>query len=45
MQPGASWTRNKGGLLLTIPNQLGVDYCAHVVGSVLNDIAPELGWR
>jgi alkanesulfonate monooxygenase SsuD/methylene tetrahydromethanopterin reductase-like flavin-dependent oxidoreductase (luciferase family) len=32
-------------LLLTIPNQLGVDYCAHVIGSVLNDIAPELGWR
>jgi alkanesulfonate monooxygenase SsuD/methylene tetrahydromethanopterin reductase-like flavin-dependent oxidoreductase (luciferase family) len=32
-------------LLLTIPNQLGVDYCAHVVDSVLSDIAPELGWR
>jgi alkanesulfonate monooxygenase SsuD/methylene tetrahydromethanopterin reductase-like flavin-dependent oxidoreductase (luciferase family) len=32
-------------LLLTIPNQLGVDYCAHVVDSVLTDIAPELGWR
>jgi alkanesulfonate monooxygenase SsuD/methylene tetrahydromethanopterin reductase-like flavin-dependent oxidoreductase (luciferase family) len=32
-------------LLLTIPNQLGVDYCAHVLSSVLNDIAPELGWR
>jgi alkanesulfonate monooxygenase SsuD/methylene tetrahydromethanopterin reductase-like flavin-dependent oxidoreductase (luciferase family) len=31
-------------LLLTIPNQLGVDYCAHVLESVLS-IAPELGWR
>jgi alkanesulfonate monooxygenase SsuD/methylene tetrahydromethanopterin reductase-like flavin-dependent oxidoreductase (luciferase family) len=32
-------------LLLTIPNQLGVDYCAHVLDSILTDIAPELGWR
>jgi alkanesulfonate monooxygenase SsuD/methylene tetrahydromethanopterin reductase-like flavin-dependent oxidoreductase (luciferase family) len=32
-------------LLLTIPNQLGVDYCAHVIQSVLTDIAPALGWR
>jgi alkanesulfonate monooxygenase SsuD/methylene tetrahydromethanopterin reductase-like flavin-dependent oxidoreductase (luciferase family) len=32
-------------LLLTIPNQLGVDYCAHVLDTVLSDIAPELGWR
>jgi alkanesulfonate monooxygenase SsuD/methylene tetrahydromethanopterin reductase-like flavin-dependent oxidoreductase (luciferase family) len=32
-------------LLLTIPNQLGVDYCAHILDSVLVDIAPELGWR
>ena len=32
-------------LLLTIPNQLGVDYCAHVLASLLSDIAPELGWR
>jgi alkanesulfonate monooxygenase SsuD/methylene tetrahydromethanopterin reductase-like flavin-dependent oxidoreductase (luciferase family) len=32
-------------LLLTIPNQLGVDYCAHVLDSVLRDVAPELGWR
>jgi alkanesulfonate monooxygenase SsuD/methylene tetrahydromethanopterin reductase-like flavin-dependent oxidoreductase (luciferase family) len=32
-------------LLLTIPNQLGVDYCAHVLDSVLTDVAPELGWR
>ena len=32
-------------LLLTVPNQLGVDYNAHVIGSVLRLIAPELGWR
>ena len=32
-------------LLLTIPNQLGVDYNAHVVESVLTHLAPELGWR
>ena len=32
-------------LLLTIPNQLGVDYCAHVLESVLGTVAPELGWR
>jgi alkanesulfonate monooxygenase SsuD/methylene tetrahydromethanopterin reductase-like flavin-dependent oxidoreductase (luciferase family) len=32
-------------LLLTIPNQLGVDYCAHVLESVLTLVAPELGWR
>ena len=32
-------------LLLTVPNQLGVDYCAHVVGAVLEHVAPGLGWR
>jgi hypothetical protein len=32
-------------LLLTIPNQLGVDYNAHVMESVLRHVAPELGWR
>jgi alkanesulfonate monooxygenase SsuD/methylene tetrahydromethanopterin reductase-like flavin-dependent oxidoreductase (luciferase family) len=32
-------------LLLTIPNQLGVDYNAHVVESVLKHVAPALGWR
>jgi alkanesulfonate monooxygenase SsuD/methylene tetrahydromethanopterin reductase-like flavin-dependent oxidoreductase (luciferase family) len=32
-------------LLLTIPNQLGVDYNAHVIESVLKFIAPELGWK
>ncbi|WP_232547011.1 LLM class flavin-dependent oxidoreductase [Propioniciclava soli] len=32
-------------LLLTVPNQLGVDYCAHVIESLLTHVAPELGWR
>ncbi|AIY17680.1 LLM class flavin-dependent oxidoreductase [Pimelobacter simplex] len=32
-------------LLLTVPNQLGVDYNAHVLESVLTHVAPALGWR
>ena len=32
-------------LLLTIPNQLGVDYNAHVIESILKHVAPPLGWR
>jgi alkanesulfonate monooxygenase SsuD/methylene tetrahydromethanopterin reductase-like flavin-dependent oxidoreductase (luciferase family) len=32
-------------LLLTVPNQLGVDYNAHVIDSILRHVAPELGWR
>ena len=32
-------------LLLTVPNQLGVDYNAHVIKSILEYVAPELGWR
>ena len=32
-------------LLLTVPNQLGVDYNAHVLESVITHLAPELGWR
>jgi hypothetical protein len=32
-------------LLLTVPNQLGVDYNAHVIEAVLRDVAPDLGWR
>jgi alkanesulfonate monooxygenase SsuD/methylene tetrahydromethanopterin reductase-like flavin-dependent oxidoreductase (luciferase family) len=32
-------------LLLTIPNQLGVDYNTHVLGNVLREVAPALGWR
>jgi alkanesulfonate monooxygenase SsuD/methylene tetrahydromethanopterin reductase-like flavin-dependent oxidoreductase (luciferase family) len=32
-------------LLLTVPNQLGVDYCAHCIASILQHVAPALGWR
>ena len=32
-------------LLLTVPNQLGVDYNAHILDSVVRYVAPELGWR
>jgi alkanesulfonate monooxygenase SsuD/methylene tetrahydromethanopterin reductase-like flavin-dependent oxidoreductase (luciferase family) len=32
-------------LLLTVPNQLGVDYNAHAIESILKYVAPELGWR
>jgi alkanesulfonate monooxygenase SsuD/methylene tetrahydromethanopterin reductase-like flavin-dependent oxidoreductase (luciferase family) len=32
-------------LLLTVPNQLGVDYNAHVLESIVKLVAPELGWR
>lgn len=32
-------------LLLTVPNQLGVDYCAHTIEAVINHVAPGLGWR
>jgi alkanesulfonate monooxygenase SsuD/methylene tetrahydromethanopterin reductase-like flavin-dependent oxidoreductase (luciferase family) len=32
-------------LLLTIPNQLGVAYNAHVIEAILTHVAPPLGWR
>ncbi|WP_037568999.1 LLM class flavin-dependent oxidoreductase [Phaeacidiphilus oryzae] len=32
-------------LLLTVPNQLGVEYNAHLIEGVLTHVAPELGWR
>jgi alkanesulfonate monooxygenase SsuD/methylene tetrahydromethanopterin reductase-like flavin-dependent oxidoreductase (luciferase family) len=32
-------------LLLTVPNQLGVDYNAHAIESILRYVAPDLGWR
>ena len=32
-------------LLLTIPNQLGVEYCGHVIEGILKHVAPALGWR
>jgi alkanesulfonate monooxygenase SsuD/methylene tetrahydromethanopterin reductase-like flavin-dependent oxidoreductase (luciferase family) len=32
-------------LLLTVPNQFGVDYNAHVIETILEHVAPALGWR
>ncbi|MGE3797451.1 MAG: LLM class flavin-dependent oxidoreductase [Thermomicrobiales bacterium] len=32
-------------LLLTVPNQLGVDYNAHVIEAILSFVAPGMGWR
>jgi alkanesulfonate monooxygenase SsuD/methylene tetrahydromethanopterin reductase-like flavin-dependent oxidoreductase (luciferase family) len=32
-------------LLLTVPNQLGVEYNAHVLEAILTMVAPALGWR
>jgi alkanesulfonate monooxygenase SsuD/methylene tetrahydromethanopterin reductase-like flavin-dependent oxidoreductase (luciferase family) len=32
-------------ILLTMPNTLGVDYNTHVLSSILEFVAPELGWR
>jgi alkanesulfonate monooxygenase SsuD/methylene tetrahydromethanopterin reductase-like flavin-dependent oxidoreductase (luciferase family) len=32
-------------LLLTVPNQLGVEYNAHVIEAILKHVAPGLGWR
>src|SRR5262249_42565887 len=31
-------------LLLTVPNQLGVDYNAHAIEATLKHVAPGLGW-
>jgi alkanesulfonate monooxygenase SsuD/methylene tetrahydromethanopterin reductase-like flavin-dependent oxidoreductase (luciferase family) len=32
-------------LLLTVPNQLGIAYNAHVLEAILTTVAPALGWR
>ncbi|MER9050067.1 LLM class flavin-dependent oxidoreductase [Mesorhizobium sp. M0923] len=32
-------------LLLTVPNQLGVDYNVHAIEAILTHVAPGLGWR
>jgi len=32
-------------LLLTVPNQLGVAYNAHIIETILTHVAPALGWR
>ncbi|EYR79320.1 LLM class flavin-dependent oxidoreductase [Shinella sp. 838] len=37
--------READALLLTVPNQLGVEYNAHVIEAILKHVAPALGWR
>jgi len=32
-------------LLITVPNQLGVAYNAHLIEAILTHVAPALGWR
>lgn len=32
-------------LLLTIPNELGVEYNAKLLGNIVREVAPALGWR
>jgi hypothetical protein len=43
--PGVEAIAEADTLLLTVPNQLGVDYNSHVLDSILTHIAPALGWR
>ena len=42
---GDTAIQNADTLLLTVPNQLGVEYNAHVIESLLRHVAPDLGWR
>lgn len=37
--------READTVLLTIPNTLGVDYNVHVLSSIVEHVAPGLGWR
>lgn len=32
-------------LLITVPNQLGVAYCVHILESFAKHVAPSLGWK
>jgi alkanesulfonate monooxygenase SsuD/methylene tetrahydromethanopterin reductase-like flavin-dependent oxidoreductase (luciferase family) len=32
-------------VLVTVPNQLGVDYNARLLGTIVQDVAPAAGWR
>ncbi|WP_205696876.1 LLM class flavin-dependent oxidoreductase [Conexibacter sp. SYSU D00693] len=36
--------READTLLLTVPNQLGVDYNAHLLETIVRDVAPAIGW-
>ncbi|TXN30648.1 LLM class flavin-dependent oxidoreductase [Lacisediminihabitans profunda] len=37
--------READTVLLTVPNQLGVDYNAHLLETIARHVAPALGWR
>jgi alkanesulfonate monooxygenase SsuD/methylene tetrahydromethanopterin reductase-like flavin-dependent oxidoreductase (luciferase family) len=36
--------READTLLLTVPNMLGVAYNAHLLGTVVREVAPAIGW-
>jgi alkanesulfonate monooxygenase SsuD/methylene tetrahydromethanopterin reductase-like flavin-dependent oxidoreductase (luciferase family) len=36
--------READTLLLTVPNQLGVDYNAHLLATIAEHVAPAIGW-
>ena len=36
--------READTLLLTVPNMLGVEYNAHLLGTVVREVAPAIGW-
>ena len=40
----AAAVRDADTLLLTVPNQLGVDFNAKLLGTVVRQIAPAVGW-
>ncbi len=44
MGTGVIEMRYKNPLLLTLPNQLGVDFNAKLPGTVVRHIAPAIGW-
>ncbi len=37
--------READTLLLTVPNQLGVEYNAHVLKTIAEHVAPAIGWQ
>lgn len=37
--------KRRSALVLTVPNQLGVAYNAHLIEAILAHVAPALGWR
>ena len=37
--------READTLLLTVPNQLGVEYNAHLLETIAEHIAPAIGWQ